>query len=58
LLLSWLVVPGYVVVTRGWKGLGWVVFHVIAWIVITTLAMHVTGYLYFGDVWWRAFSPK
>jgi hypothetical protein len=56
-VLALIVVPGYVIVTRGWKGLGWVVLHVVGWVVVTTLAMHVAGFSYFGDAWWEAISP-
>ena len=54
LVLAGLVVPGYVIVTRGWKGAGWVVLHAVAWYALATLTMHITGYLYFGDEWWAA----
>jgi hypothetical protein len=53
LLLARLVVPGYVIVTRGWQGLGWVVLHLIGWIVVATLAMNFTGFLNLGDAWWK-----
>ncbi len=53
-VLAGLVVPGYVIMTRGWRGAGWVVLHAVAWYGIATLTMHVTGYLYFGDAWWAA----
>jgi hypothetical protein len=56
LTLAFVAVPGYVVATRGWKGLLWVVLHALAWFTITTLAMHVTGALYFGDLWWQHFG--
>jgi hypothetical protein len=53
-IFAGLVVPGYVIVTRGWKGLGWVIFHVVGLFVVSTLAMHVTGVIYFGSDWWQA----
>jgi hypothetical protein len=49
-----IVVPGYVIGTRGWRGIGWVVFHGVGWLVFSTLAMNVTGSLYYGDAWWEA----
>jgi hypothetical protein len=53
-VLAGVVVPGYVIVTRGWKGLGWVVLHIVGWIVVSTLAMHMTGFAYFGGAWQKA----
>ena len=52
LILAWLVVPGYVIVTRGWKGLGWIALNALSWFAIATLAMHITGFIYYGDAWW------
>ena len=37
-----LLVPGYVIATRGWKGAGWVVFHALGWVILGTLSMIVT----------------
>ena len=54
MIFAGLVVPGYVVVTRGWKGLGWVALHAVGWVVISTLAMHIAGFIYFGNAWWAA----
>ncbi len=50
-VLAGIVVPGYVIGTRGWKGLGWVVLHTVAWYALATVAMYVAGYLYWGDEW-------
>jgi len=41
-----LVVPGYVILTRGWRGLGWVLFHALGWFVIANLAQ-ITALMYF-----------
>ena len=54
LFLASFVVPGYVIVTRGWKGLGWVTLHAVAWFTLFNLAMQLTGFLEFGDAWWQA----
>ena len=48
-----LVVPGYVVVTRGWKGLGWVLVHAAAWMTVFAAAMVFTGILLFLLRIWR-----
>jgi len=56
LVLAGVVVPGYVIVTRGWRGLGWVAFHFAAWIVIAVIAMHITGAMYHGDAWWESMT--
>jgi len=48
-----LVVPGYVILTRGWRGLGWVVFHAATWMTIAAIALQITGFIYFGHAWWR-----
>jgi len=46
-----LVVPGYVILTRGWKGLGWVALHSVAWTAIVNLAMYATFFAYYGFAW-------
>lgn len=57
-ILAWAVVPGYVIVTRGWKGLGWTVLHFVGWYAIAVLAMGLTGLIYFGDEWWAAMAGE
>ncbi len=49
-----LLVPGYVVWTRRWKGLGWLALNGALWYAVATLVMHVGGWLVFGDEWLRA----
>jgi len=56
LLLAGILVPIYVIATRGWKGAGWIVLHILGWFAVATLAMHVTGFIYFGDRWWQVFE--
>src|SRR5262249_25156951 len=51
-ILSPIVVPGYVIVTRGWKGVILVLFHTVAGCTTAILAMPLAGWLYFGDDWW------
>ena len=41
--LAPVVVPGYILGTRGWRGLGYLVFHALAWIVLMLAAMMLTG---------------
>jgi hypothetical protein len=52
-LFAPIVVPGYLLGTRGWKGLAWIAFHVVAWAVVATAAMQGIGLIYWGDAWWR-----
>jgi len=49
-LFAWLLVPGYVVWTRGGRGLGWIVLHCVCWCVLAVGAMFVGGAL-FGVRW-------
>ncbi len=53
-IFAGLVVPAYVIVTRGWKGIGWVALSAVSWFAAATLAMHVAGFIYFGSAWWAA----
>lgn len=50
-LVAGLVVPGYVIWSRSWKGLGWVVLNAFAWYLITLVFMLAGGYLVFGEDW-------
>jgi uncharacterized membrane protein YqaE (UPF0057 family) len=52
LIFAIIVVPCYVILTRGWKGLGWVMLHVLGWLVTTVVAMNVMGTLLYGAEWW------
>ncbi|REK18216.1 MAG: hypothetical protein DWQ37_04835 [Planctomycetota bacterium] len=47
-----IVVPGYVIGTRGWKGLGWVLLHALCWYALYAIVFQVTGTLAFGASWW------
>jgi hypothetical protein len=56
-LLAGVVVPGYVIGSRGWRGLGWLLLNSVCWYVLTTVVMHVGGLVVFGDDWLRAMGP-
>lgn len=44
-------VPGYVIWTRRWYGVGWLALHTILWFTITVGVMHIGGLLVFGEQW-------
>lgn len=54
LLGAGIFVPGYVIWTRRWYGVGWLALHTILWLMITMVVMHVGGLLVFGKAWLRA----
>lgn len=56
LLLAVLVVPGYVIWSRRWRGVSWVVLHGLVWYLTATVALHVGGFMMFGKEWLRAFG--
>lgn len=53
-LLAGLVVPGYVIWSRGWRGVGWVVLNAFVWYASAFIVMQAGGYLVYGDDWLRA----
>jgi hypothetical protein len=55
-LLAGIVVPGYVIWSRGWRGIGWVLLNLICWYMLTTVVMHAGGLMVFGEDWLRAMS--
>jgi hypothetical protein len=55
-LLAGLVVPGYVLWSRGWRGVGLVALHAALWYALATVAMHVGGVAVYGEEWLRAFG--
>ncbi len=57
-ILAAVVVPGYVIITRGWKGIGWVGLHTVSWVVLWIAAMHTAGFIYFGNAWWPVLGFK
>jgi hypothetical protein len=50
-LLAVIVVPCYVIQTRGWRGLGLVAANAIAWIVLANVARGIGGLFIFGAGW-------
>lgn len=53
-LLAVVVVPGYVIWSRRWRGVGWVALHTALWYALATAVMHGGGVLVFGNEWLRA----
>lgn len=53
-LLSMLVVPGYVIWSRGWRGIALVALHVMGWYGLAFVVMCVGGTLMFGGDWWAS----
>ena len=49
-VLGVFLVPCYVVWSRGWRGLGWVIANGIAWTVLATAATLATWLLFGGDL--------
>jgi hypothetical protein len=52
-LFGSIVVPGYVIWSRGWRGLGWVVLHLFVWVVLAAIVGVVGGMLVYGPDWMR-----
>jgi hypothetical protein len=52
-LLAGLLVPVYVIWSRGWHGVGWLVLHAVLWFVVATVVMFVGGVIVFGNEWLR-----
>lgn len=44
-LFAGLLVPLYVVWSRGWRGIGWVLFHAFFWYVAATVSMYASYFL-------------
>jgi hypothetical protein len=50
LIAGWLA-PGYVVWSRGWCGVGWLILNVFGWQLVATVMMHAAGTILFGVEW-------
>jgi hypothetical protein len=57
-LLAIPVVPGYVIWSRGWRGLGWVSLHAFCWLLLGLVTRFIGGTIVFGDEWWRPMGRK
>ena len=51
ILATGLVVPVYVIYSRGWRGVGWLVLHAVGWLALATVIMNVGGMWRYGDEW-------
>lgn len=52
-LLAWIIVPIYIIWSRRWRGVGWVVVNGACWYLLTAIAMNVVGFSVFGENWAR-----
>ncbi len=50
-LLAGLLVPGYVIWSRGWRGVGWVVVHTVLWCAVVCGAAVLLGLALYGEQW-------
>ncbi|HEY1187731.1 MAG TPA: hypothetical protein VGE74_08740 [Gemmata sp.] len=53
-LLAPVVVPGYVIWSRRWYGVGWVALHAALGYGVALAVMHLIGVIVFGREWLRA----
>lgn len=53
LLAAAIFVPGYVIWSRRWYGVGWLALHAVLWLMVATAVMHLGGLLVFGNRWLR-----
>ncbi|MDY3562222.1 hypothetical protein R5W23_003684 [Gemmata sp. JC673] len=53
-LLAVVVVPGYVIWSRRWYGVGWVALHAALGYSTAFAVMHIGGVIVFGRQWFRA----
>jgi hypothetical protein len=58
LLLAFFVVPGYVIWSRRWRGVGWVALHAFCWTLLGSAVMMVGGIALFGPEWFRAIAGR
>ena len=52
-LFAWLLVPGYVIWSRGWRGVLWIVLNCFGWYVLATATWLMLN-IALGDQSWRA----
>jgi hypothetical protein len=53
-LLAGIVVPCYVIWSRNWQGLAWLVLHAILLFVVATAALHIGGVIVYGEAWLKS----
>jgi hypothetical protein len=53
-LFAAVAVPGYVVWSRGLRGVGWVLLHFVCWYALSMAVMLGGGLIVFGGAWLRA----
>ncbi|MBV8076705.1 MAG: hypothetical protein JO284_09920 [Planctomycetaceae bacterium] len=44
-------VPVYVIWSRRWRGVGWIILHTALWFVLATVVMTIGGLIVFGGKW-------
>lgn len=57
-LFATVAVPGYVIVTRKWRGVGLVLLHGFLWYALYLIALNSWGFALLGEEWWRVILPK
>lgn len=50
-LFAGLVVPGYVLWSRKWRGAGWLVLHIILWYAVAIVSLICGGFMIYGSAW-------
>jgi hypothetical protein len=48
ILFAGVVVPGYVIWSRGWRGLGWLALHAFLWFLLATIIFIVGRIIVYG----------
>lgn len=53
-LFALLVVPCYVIWSRGWRGMLWLGIHSLGWLAVSAIVMNFGGVMFFGAEWLKA----
>ncbi|QEL19571.1 hypothetical protein [Limnoglobus roseus] len=53
-LAAGIVVPMYVVYSRGWRGVGWIVLNAALWFTLSSVVMYAGWLMIHGEAGWRA----
>jgi len=48
------VVPGYVIWSRRWRGVGWLILLVVLWYILACASLLVGGLMIYGPEWLHA----